>query len=640
MRHGEARSNVEGFVNSDNEVENHLTENGKAAVLASAQLLKKKGITTIVASPLTRTQETAHLVAKVLGLPPSSVMTDTRLSEVHFGELNNTPVSEWNAIFATLSDKFNRAVDGGETYKQVLARVGDFLFDIERRYTKKNVLIVTHGTPAWLMAEVAARTPHKELHNPSRMRLKLEPAQWEEIAFTAYPHNEHFELDLHRPYIDEVPLGDVVDGEWKRVEEVFDCWFESGSMPYASHHYPFEKKRFNPRHALGLMPKGYPADFIAEGLDQTRGWFYSLIVLGTALFGRSPYKNVIVNGLINASDGKKMSKRLKNYPDPIEVVEKYGADSLRYYILSASLLRGEDLSFKEQGVEEVSKKLLMRLDNVRSFYALYAGEGTPEGSAGSTDVLDQWILSRLAELVTDTTRGFETYELDAAARPLMSFVDDLSTWYLRRSRDRFKSDGLQKEQALATLRYVLEVVSRTMAPIMPFYAEYLYSQVKSPNAPESVHLCAWPTLQAPQQEVLENMERVREYATTALMQREKAGMKVRQPLALLTVWGDGTALAPHYGAVLKDEINVKEVRFEVGDKGVVLDVELTDELREEGLVRDLTRRIQEWRKEQGLTITDRPVHTLKVSATEKVVALKYKEKLLAATNLSELHVEE
>ena len=637
MRHGEARSNVEGFVNSNNEVENHLTDAGREAVLETAKELSKVGVDIIVASPLTRTQETAHIVCKELGLPLSAIMTDTRLSETHFGEKNNVPITEWQGLFATLSDKFNREILGAETYNQVFARVGDFLFDIERRYSGKRVLIVTHEVPAWLMQAVAERTPRHELHDETK-RILLPTAGWMELEFTAYPHNEHFELDLHRPFIDEVQLGGGLDGEWKRVHDVFDCWFESGSMPYASHHYPMETNVFNPNGTLGFFAKGYPADFIAESIDQTRGWFYSLIVLGVGLFGKSPYKAVVTNGLVLAEDGRKMSKKLKNYPDPMELVEKFGADSLRYYLLSSSVIRGEDLRFAARGVEEVSKKLLMRLDNVRSFYELYATPENAQATSVGTHILDRWIISRLGELVRDTTKGFESYELDVATRPLAGFIDDLSTWYLRRSRDRFKGDDADKSEALATLRAVLTVVSKVMAPVMPFYADDLYQRVKKDTDPESVHLADWPTEIVIDQKLVVDMQQVRLLSSIGLQEREKAGIKIRQPLASVTV--QDVTLSLELTSLVVDEVNVKTVIVDATlSTPLVLDTTLTPELKEEGLVRDIIRSIQDLRKSTKLTINDRPKLTVVTNADGKKFFTRFKDVFVDETNLSDLHVD-
>ncbi len=646
MRHGEARSNVEGFANSDDTVENHLTHKGQAEVRASARKLKSQKIDMVVASPLLRAQETARLVCDELGLPHSVIMTDTRLVEVHFGDKNGAPLPEWEALFATLSDKFNTAAVGGETYAQVRNRVADFIFDIDKRYSGKRVLLVTHGVGAWLLTEITSRTLMPDLVAQPHGGNLFKTGQWQKLSFTPYPHNENFELDLHRPYIDAITLGDPLSGEWKRVSDVFDCWFESGSMPFASNHYPFRKGIFDPKRFLGLLPKGYPADFIAEGIDQTRGWFYSLIVLGTALFGKSPYKAVITNGQLLAQDGQKMSKRLKNYPDPMELVDQFGVDALRYYLLSSPVIRGEDVRFSARGVEEVAKKLLMRLDNVRSFYDLYApaesAVGAPVAQAKAlsakhtTHPLDAWIMSRMGELVRDTTQGFEKYELDEATRPLANFIDDLSTWYIRRSRDRFKTDGKDKDAALQTLRQVLCTVAQVMAPTMPFFADDLYRRLRAEADPESVHLSVWPKAPVVDQVLLQDMEQVRTICSRGLELREKAGIKVRQPLQ--TLKAKTLPKDPGLQALIVDELNVKEVLQDETVDVVWLDTAMTPALKEEGVLRDLIRRVQEWRKKSGLQIADRPTHTLTVSPEEAVVARKFQNEIIAATGLGGLDI--
>ncbi len=602
MRHGEAQSNVRNVMDLQGDPENRLTEQGKnQAVHAAAELAREK-IDLIIASPFLRTHETAKIVLKELGLPDSALMTDERLREA------------------------------GSSDETVRARVGEFMFEVERRYSGKNILFVSHGDPIWNLQQVAARAPR----GPFAASAMLRAGEVRELAFVPFPHNEEYELDLHRPYIDEVAMGSGMDGEWRRVPDVFDCWFESGSMPFASNHYPFKKETFNPKGFWGFGTKGYPADFIAEGLDQTRGWFYSLIVLGTALFNKAPYKNVIVNGLVLASDGQKMSKKLKNYPDPMEIVEKYGADSLRYYMLSSPVIRGEDLRFNERGVEEVQKKLLMRLDNVRSFYEMYEPKNF-DGDETSANVLDRWILAKLGALIKDSTAGYESYELDLAVRPLSGFIDDLSTWYLRRSRDRFKEEGGDKAEALGTLRHVLMTVAKVMAPVMPFFADDLYRRMRFTDEPQSVHLAAWPVANAVDEQLLTDMQVIRELASKGLELRERAGIKVRQPLAKFSakqVPGDAGLRQ-----ILADELNVKKVVEDAALEEAVLDTELTDELKEEGMVRDLVRRIQEWRKEQGLTVADRPVYELKVANDDEMrAAQNNKEKITAATNLSELTV--
>ena len=606
MRHGEALANANNVLDLDGDPTNHLTKRGEQEAMQTAAELKREKIDLIFTSPFLRTQKTAAIVQKELELQ-GEILVDERLHE-----------------------------DNERNHADVHRRMGEFIFDLERRYKNKNILIVSHGSPLWSLQEVAARRPSGRFESKEMLRT----AEVRELPFTPYPHNADYELDLHRPYIDEIDTG-----EWKRVPDVFDCWFESGSMPFASNHYPFRKKSFDPKRFFGFGSKGYPADFIAEGLDQTRGWFYSLIVLGTALFGKSPYKNVIVNGLILASDGQKMSKRLRNYPDPMEVVGKYGADALRYYLLSSSVVRAEDLRFQEKGVDEVSKKLLMRLDNVRSFYDLYAGaqqklpekgemNGSPtpfsETFAAPEHVLDRWILARLYELVRDATRGYDEYKLDEATRPLGDFIDDLSTWYVRRSRDRFKTNSEDKEAALATLRQVLLTVAKVMAPVMPFFAEDLYRRM---GGGESVHLADWPAAMPIDEQLLSDMAHVRRLVSLGLELREKAGIKVRQPLG---VFETSSALTGPLCALVADELNVKEVK--INSAGEKLDTELTPELKEEGMYREWVRAIQGWRKEQGLSMADRP--GLLITTADADFIRKHREALMEAAGLLSLETKE
>ncbi len=649
MRHGEAQSNVNDVLDSYGDPANHLTEKGRSDVAASAAEIKNKKIDLIIHSPLLRTRETAQIVQKEIGLPDSALMVDERLRETGLGIYSGKSIKEWRAFYGSVEERFMNGPAEGESFADVQRRVGEFIFDIERRYVGKNILIVSHGNPIWILSHIARRLSPRKMAKeelPNRAEIK-------ELPFVPYPHNRDYELDLHRPYIDEVQMGNSVHGEWKRVPDVFDCWFESGSVPYASNHYPFKKEKFDPKKFFGFSPKGYPADFIAESIDQTRGWFYSLIVLGTSLFGKSPYKVVVTNGLVLAEDGRKMSKKLKNYPDPMELVEKYGADSLRYYLLSSPVIRGEDLRFVTRGVEEVTKKLLMRLDNVKSFYELYAPVAaqkhvslSPSGAdalgvhvqhVSASHVLDRWILSRLNQLIAETTAGFEKYELDAATRPLADFIDDLSTWYLRRSRDRFKEEGEDKQAALATLREALITTARVMAPVMPFFADYLYRSVKNIDDAESVHLNDWPTAGSIDETLVTEMKQARSLASVALQMREKAGLKLRQPLALLKAKALPKNL--ELQEVLKDELNVKAVAEDAAIDGEIwLDTNLTPELKEEGIVRNLMRMIQEKRKEDKLNIEDRPDFALELEGEEAEMANKHKQKLIESTGLKSLTI--
>jgi isoleucyl-tRNA synthetase len=458
-------------------------------------------------------------------------------------------------------------------------------------------------------------------------------AQLRTHQFVNFPHNDHYELDYHRPYIDEIDLyeGDV---KLERIPDVFDCWFESGSMPYAQHHFMGEDK-------VDFEKNCFPAQFIAEGLDQTRGWFYSLIVLGTALFGKSPYENVIVNGLVLAEDGKKMSKKLKNYPDPMELANRTGVDAMRFYLLSSPVVRGEDMNFSEKEVLELQRKNIGRLHNVLAMYEMFKN-GT-KGSADSTNVLDRWILARLQELVNESTTGYKSYELDKAVRPITDFIDDLSVWYLRRSRDRLKGeDEADKVLALATLRHTLRTLALVMAPVMPFYAEYLWQAVKEDDDAESVHLGRWPGVGGVDEKLLKIMSEVREIVTAALEARTKAGVKVRQPLQSITIYSDvstwGADIMLQMTEIIQDELNVKNVFKETNSNGVKvsLDTTLTPELIAEGNVRELMRAVQGRRKTEGLLPQDAIILTVSTSETGRLAIEANRDMLVKTVGASEL----
>jgi isoleucyl-tRNA synthetase len=417
--------------------------------------------------------------------------------------------------------------------------------------------------------------------------------------------------DLHKHIVDEVAFKCAkCDGTMHRVPDVLDTWFDSGSMPYAQKHYPFENKE--------KFEANFPAEFIAEGVDQTRAWFYYLHIIANGIFKKASFKNVIVNGIVQAEDGKKMSKKLQNYPDPNEVLDHYGSDALRAYLLVSPVMQAENLNFSEKGVEESLRKNVMILWNVYKFYELYT-DTIPAGS-DSKNILDQWILARLNQLINETTEAMNNYNLPKAVRPITAFIDDLSTWYLRRSRDRFKEEGEDKDNALATIRFVLETLAKVMAPFMPFVAESLWQKVSTydfKEADKSVHLEVWPKAEIVDEKVLTEMEMIKKIVELALAKRDEAGIKIRQPLKQLAV--NNFQVTAEYGELIKDELNVKEVICNKGDGDltVKLDTDITPELAQEGLGRDLVRAINGLRKNASLTIAD--TVTVYVSTTDATI---------------------
>jgi isoleucyl-tRNA synthetase len=369
--------------------------------------------------------------------------------------------------------------------------------------------------------------------------------------------------DLHRHFIDDLTFEEG-GRVFKRVPEVFDCWFESGSMPYAQNHYPFE-------HEKETLSR-FPADFIAEGLDQTRGWFYTLVVLGAALFDQPAFKHVIVNGIILAEDGQKMSKSLKNYPDPMEVIERYGADAIRLYLLQSPVVQAEDLRFSEKGVEGVLRQFLLPLWNSYSFLATYARiyQWEPKGgkSKGALADIDRWILSLSQKLILQVEEALESYDLIKAIQPLLDFVDQLTNWYIRRSRQRFWSDEdtPDRREAFETLHGVLLTLVKVAAPFVPFLSEAIYQEIKEETQPLSVHLCDYPMYnKALRDESLEyTMALVQRAVSMGHNLRKEHKIKVRQPLKCANIiTSDRQALEALklQKALIEEELNVKEAAF-------------------------------------------------------------------------------
>lgn len=634
VRHGEAESNAKNIYSSSITAHNPLTPEGIAHAKRSAASLKGTRIDVVIASPYPRTKHTAEIFCDALGISHDAILFDERLGEVRYGVYDGQTRVEAETEFTHSPVTFDTAPEGGETLHDMKRRVREALYDFERKYQKKNILIVSHGGPLWFMRAAALGLTPKETLD-QRRELYPKNATVYELPFVPLPMSADFELDYHRPYIDDVVLTDASGKEYRRVPEVFDCWFESGAMPFASKRYPAETHTFNPKRLFGLRPLGYPADFIAEGLDQTRGWFYSLIVLGTALFGKSSFRNVIVNGLILAEDGQKMSKRLKNYPDLSEVISHCGADALRFYLLASQAVRAEDMNFSFKGVDEVQKKHINRVGNVLAFYALYAkGE---KRSGTSEHPLDRWICARLSEFVRETTAGYEAYELDIAVRPVAKFVDDLSTWYLRRSRERIKEGGEDAARALQTLRFVLYTFAQVTAPVMPFFAEHVFQEVKEEGDPESVHLSDWPEATAFDANSITEMEEVRRIVSLALEEREKVRVPVRQPLASLTV--RGASLGEGISRIIAEEINVKRVVYEKGEVlAVSLDTHITAELKREGDVREVIRAGQGARKEANLEPQD-VISTVYVRGPKSLLTSVLAQKESIAANLKALTLE-
>ena len=377
--------------------------------------------------------------------------------------------------------------------------------------------------------------------------------------------------DIHRHFIDDLTF--EIDGHvYHRIEEVFDCWFESGSMPYAQNHYPFENK--------DDTESAFPADFIAEGLDQTRGWFYTLTVLSTALFNKPAFKNVIVNGILLAEDGNKMSKSLKNYPDPMKVITTYGADAMRLYLLNSPAVRADDLRFSERGVELTLRQVLIPFFNSYSFLATYVNiydwKPKREHFKKPDGAIDKWLFSKLHALIFDVEKAMDNYDLNNAVGPLVGFIDELTNWYIRRSRTRFWQDEAtaDRKEAFETLYTVLIEFCKVIAPFVPFISDSIYRELKTDKMPDSVHLCDYPKYDETLRHI--DLEKQMEYVQRAVSighaLRKEQKIRVRQPLQKAYIASGDAELLKHLKKqehLISEELNVKEVVFEKDEEKFV-----------------------------------------------------------------------
>jgi len=648
IRHGESEHNTKGILDCKLDSISALTDLGREEVKVSAQQLSAFDL--IYASPLLRTKQTAELIKELISFS-GEIIFDERIKEFGMGDFNGKPKQEfWDHLVGQAGvNRFDIQIPNGESYKDVRNRMSEFLYDIDSKNEDKKILVVTHEALVKMAGAVALGGRIEDL---DRMWAEEAPhtAEVRNVDFSALPKNENNELDLHRPYIDDVVF--MKDGvQLQRVPDVFDCWFESGSMPFASEYFTCDETG-------ETKPTRYPAEFIAEGLDQTRGWFYSLLVLGTALFGQSPYKNVVVNGLILAEDGRKMSKSLNNYPDLMLTVDKYGADTLRYFLASSPSTKAEDTAFSEKALDEVVKKHFNRLFSMLSFYEMSKEGQEPFSEAfvntivvdrkGLLTPLDQWALARLRQLAAVMTENLNSYQIDKAIRPIGDFIDDLSVWYVRRSRDRYKSeDEMDRTAALSTTHYILLELSKLMAPFTPFLAEDLFRSLEKKEGEyvDSVHLKKWPSYTNVEGDklIISRMQEVRRIVSLALEARQRAGVKVRQPLSRLLVRSDEHDIVENakFVELIKDEVNVKEVILDSAiEEEVHLDVELTPELVVEGIARDLIRFVQDMRKQAELVPKDTIVLSVETNDIGKNVISIYSEQIKKTAKIADFVFED
>lgn len=379
--------------------------------------------------------------------------------------------------------------------------------------------------------------------------------------------------DLHKHFVDDLtwPSPDG-KGTMRRIPDVLDCWFESGSMPYAQIHYPFENKEW--------FEKNFPADFISEGLDQTRGWFYTLTILAAALFDKPAFKNVVVNGLVLAEDGKKMSKSERNFSDPVEVINKFGADALRMFLMNSAVVKAEDLKFSDDGVKDVLKSFIIPFWNAYSFFVTYANidSFSPKGIDGEMEnPLDRWILSEAENLIMQVTENLDGYDLNKAIVPIVRFIDLLNNWYIRRSRRRFwrSENDIDKLQAYETLYAVLLKVIHVAAPFIPFLTEEIYQNLRTEEMPESIHLSDYPEADSSKRDpdLEKKMEVTRKAVSMGRALRSVHSLKTRQPLKaiyLVTRDSQERRILMEMEDIVREELNVKDVIFRENEEDLVV----------------------------------------------------------------------
>lgn len=597
MRHGESEQNVANIISSDIETDNNsLTEKGKEQTIAACQKLSEQceRIDLIVSSDFKRAKETALALAGCKdGI---KIEYDERLREYNIGDKNGSDADTFAHEFPR-EKRFDEAPKNGERIIDVRMRMLAVVNDLEEKYEGKTIVIVSHATPLWALktameglsreeslSAISAPGDHGGAYFPN--------ADTQVLTDKKSPVDDETFLDLHRPYIDEVVLKcKKCEKGMRRVPELADVWFDSGAMPFAQWHYPMEN--------VEQIDKGraYPADYIVEAVDQTRGWFYTLLAVATLMKLPAPYKNVISLGHVLDDRGKKMSKSRDNGVDPADMIEMHGADPFRWYFLTVNQ-PGEPKLFSEKDVITAKRNTLDLLWNSFVFWQTYAD--TTDTEVSTEHVLDRWIMERLHELISEVTTKLDQYDMIGASREIEAFVaEDLSRWYIRRSRSRLKDGGG------GTLREVLRVLSILMAPFTPFIAEEIYQGVGGDR--QSVHLEDWPKTTLLERfkdlftgNLTRDMKTLRDVASLALDARRRAEMKVRQPLNGMQVKGE--ALSDELEEILLDEVNIKSVTFATtldDDQQIILDTVLTPELRREGEMRDLIRSVQQKRKDSG-----------------------------------------
>jgi isoleucyl-tRNA synthetase len=582
-----------------------LTDAGKDQAQKIAQELKDEGVEVVVSSPFKRTQQTAKIISEMTG---ALLETDERLGELRHGlACEGKPHNQCDLANPSSGLDTEHSSDA-ETRRDVRTRMMETVKDLEKKYPGKKIAIVSHGDPIWMLASALSNLPDHE----TMMRGDY-PHQGSYKAYQLknYPYNDMGEVDLHRPYVDEIILKcEDCESTMRKVPDLIDVWFDSGSMPYAQWHWPFENK--------DIFKEQFPADYIVEAVDQTRGWFYTLLAVGTLLEMGAPYRAVMSLGHVLDENGKKLSKSKKNYVEPNAIMDEVGVDTLRWFFYTVNA-PGDPTLFNVKDVQERLKGFLATLENCVRFYELYE-KSAPRGDM-DLSLLDQWMLSKLNRAILDATQRLDEYDPTTATRMIEKIVvDDLSKWWLRRSRNR--------PEAIGMLKYLLFVIAKLIAPFAPYTAEDVYARIGGKEyGAESVHLLNWPhgDKKMVNDELEAQMQIVQEIITKGLAIRKDKQIKVRQPLQSVTIPGE--ELLKDLEGLIKDELNVKEIRYQKTGE-LSLDLAISQELQAEGYAREMIRQIQDMRKDAGYAFDDRVLVHWHSADSELVDALTHWEDMI------------
>lgn len=619
LRHTESVCNVKditaGNGPDDDSHPTPLTSAGEKQLAALVGKIKKEKFDAIYTSPFSRTRILAQAIATATG---ATLVCDPRLAELNHGVLSGAKRATYQAFFKNFQERFVKAPEKGETITQARARMVAAVRDIDSQHKNKKILFVSHGDPLWLAYAALTNMPEADIQSswyPTLGELK-------KVDMIHASYNTDGLIDLHRPFIDSIalPCLKCAKGVMKRIPDLADVWFDSGAMPYAQAHFPFEKgQSYKDGKASGI---DFPADYITEAVDQTRGWFYTLLAVAGTLGLPAPYKNVVCLGLINDKQGKKMSKSKGNIVDPWDMANRFGMDATRWYFYTVNP-PGEPKNFDEAEVSATARRVHSIVYNCFLFYKTYANTATaPSRSRASKNILDIWIMNRLRQTTSIATSSLDAYDIREAALAIEKLIDDLSRWYIRRSRRRLQKPESSSDYAAAsaTLAYVLSAIAGLMAPFSPFFAEALAAELArvQKKSITSIHTSSYPVPTGKADiKLLAAMQSLRDTASAALAVRATHKIKVRQPLATLTIKSAVPALAKSKGLleILADEVNVKKVVF---DKKISAELELdtviTTPLRREGIARELARATQELRQKAGVRPGDRI--TLHIDVTD------------------------